>query len=39
MSTTDKIRQLHETLLTQVQALVDGEDWREFLAVATRFHR
>jgi N-terminal domain of anti-restriction factor ArdC len=39
VSTTDKIRQLHETLLTQVQALVDGDDWREFLAVATRFHR
>ncbi len=39
MSTTDKIRQLHETLLSQVQALVDGDDWREFLAVATRFHR
>jgi len=39
MPTTDKIRQLHETLLTQVQALVDGDDWREFLTVASRFHR
>ena len=39
MPTTDKSRQLHETLLTQVQALVDGDDWRQFLAVATRFHR
>lgn len=39
MPTTDKIRQLHETLLTEVQALVDGDDWREFLAVASRFHR
>jgi hypothetical protein len=39
MPTTDKIRQLHETLLTQVQALVNGDDWREFLAVASRFHR
>jgi len=39
VSTTDKIRQLHEQLLTQVQALVDGDDWRAFLAVAPRFHR
>jgi antirestriction protein ArdC len=39
VSTTDKIRQLHEQLLTQVQALIDGDDWRAFLAVATRFHR
>jgi hypothetical protein len=39
MPTADKIRQLHETLLTQVQALAGGDDWQEFLAVATRFHR
>ncbi len=35
----DKAAQLHDRLLTQVQALLDGQDWKQFLAVAARFHR
>ncbi len=35
----DKAAQLHDRLLTQLQALIDGQDWKEFLAVAARFHR
>ncbi len=35
----DKAAQLHDRLLTQLQALLDGQAWKEFLAVAARFHR
>ena len=35
---TDKVRQLHDRLTAQVEALVSGEDWARFLAVASRFH-
>ena len=34
----DKVRQLHDTLTAQVEALVSGEDWARFLTVASRFH-
>ena len=37
-STTDKVRALHDRLTAQVEALVTGEDWARFLAVASRFH-
>jgi len=36
--TADKVRQLHDTLTAQVEALVSGEDWARFLTVASRFH-
>ncbi len=39
MPDNDKVRELHERLLAQVEALVDGEDWRWCLTVAARFHR
>ncbi len=39
MPTTDKVRQLHDQLTAQVESLVEGDDWKEFLAVASRFHR
>ncbi len=35
----DKVRQLHDSLTAQVEALVTGEDWARFLTVASRFHR
>ena len=35
---TDKVRQLHDRLTAQVEALVSGEDWARFLTVASRFH-
>ncbi len=35
----DKVRQLHDSLTAQVEALVSGEDWARFLTVASRFHR
>ncbi|MGI8777661.1 MAG: ArdC family protein [Acidimicrobiales bacterium] len=34
----DKIRQLHDNLTAQVEALVSGDDWARFLTVASRFH-
>ncbi len=34
----DKIRQLHDSLTAQVEALVSGDDWARFLTVASRFH-
>src|SRR4051794_6998074 len=34
----DKVRQLHDSLTAQVEALVSGEDWARFLTVASRFH-
>ena len=39
MPNNDKLAQLHDRLLTQTEALLDSADWREFLAVAARFHR
>ncbi len=39
MSTNDKLAQAHHQLLDQVQALIDSQDWREFLGIASRFHR
>lgn len=39
MADNDKVRELHDRLLAQVEALVEGDDWRRFLAVAARFHR
>jgi hypothetical protein len=41
MSATDKaekVRALQERLVAQVEALVTGEDWARYLAVAARFH-
>ena len=37
-STSDKVLALHEQLTTQIEALVTGDDWAAFLAVASRFH-
>jgi len=34
----DKVRQLHDSLTAQVEALVSGDDWARFLTVASRFH-
>ena len=34
----DKVRALHDSLTAQVEALVSGDDWARFLAVAARFH-
>ncbi len=34
----DKVRQLHDRLTAQVEALVSGKDWARFLTVASRFH-
>ena len=34
----DKVRQLHDSLTAQAEALVSGEDWARFLTVASRFH-
>jgi hypothetical protein len=34
-----KLTQVHDRLLHQLEALVDSQDWREFLSVASRFHR
>ncbi|HVE47717.1 MAG TPA: ArdC family protein, partial [Acidimicrobiales bacterium] len=34
----DKVRELHERLVAQVEALVTGEDWARYLSVAARFH-
>ena len=34
----DKVRELHERLIGQVEALVTGEDWARYLSVAARFH-
>ena len=39
MAKTDKVRELHEQLVAGVEALVDSDRWRAFLAVAARFHR
>ncbi len=39
MPDNDKVRELHDRLLAQVEALVNREDWRRFLTVAARFHR
>jgi len=39
LPSNDKLAQLHDRLLTQTEALLDSQDWREFLAVAARFHR
>ena len=39
MAKTDKVREIHEQLLVGVEGLVDSNRWREFLAVAARFHR
>ena len=36
---TNKVRALHDQLLANVEALVDSDQWRSFLAVAARFHR
>jgi len=35
----DKVRQLHDSLTAQVEALVSGEDWARFLTVASKFHQ
>jgi hypothetical protein len=34
----DKVRELHDRLIAQVEALVTGEDWVRYLTVAARFH-
>ena len=34
----DKVRELHDRLVAQVEALVTGEDWARYLSVAARFH-
>ena len=34
----DKVRELHDRLVAQVEALVSGEDWARYLSVAARFH-
>jgi hypothetical protein len=34
-----KLTQVHDRLLHQLEALVESQDWREFLTVASRFHR
>src|SRR5436853_4113926 len=39
MPATDNLRALHDRLRTQVEALVDSDQWRSFLALAARFHR
>ena len=39
MPDNDKVRELHDRLLSQVESLVNSEDWRRFLTVAARFHR
>ena len=39
MPNTDKVRELHDQLLAGVEALVDSDRWRQFLAVTARFHR
>lgn len=39
MPTTDKLAQLHHRLVTQVEALMDSQAWKEFLDLAARFHR
>lgn len=39
MPTNHKLTQVHDRLADQVQALIDSQDWREFLTVASRFHR
>jgi len=38
MPANAKIRQLHDRLTPQVEALLSGEDCARFLAVASRFH-
>ena len=34
----DKVRELHDRLIAQVEALVTGEDWARYLSMAARFH-
>ncbi len=34
----DKVRELHDRLVAQVEALVTGEDWARYLSVAAQFH-
>ena len=34
----DKVQELHDRLVAQVEALVTGEDWARYLSVAARFH-
>jgi hypothetical protein len=34
----DRVRELHDRLVAQVEALVTGEDWARYLSVAARFH-
>lgn len=36
---TERLAELHATLVARVEALVTGEDWTGFLAQARRFHR
>jgi antirestriction protein ArdC len=36
---TDKLEALHETLTSQVAALVDGDAWQRMLRAAATFHR
>ncbi|HSH22734.1 MAG TPA: ArdC family protein [Acidimicrobiales bacterium] len=33
-----KLIQVHDRLLHQLESLVESQDWREFLSVASRFH-
>ncbi|HEX8770392.1 MAG TPA: ArdC family protein [Acidimicrobiales bacterium] len=35
---SDRVRQLHDSLATEVEALVASDDWTRFLTVASRFH-
>ena len=39
MPANDRLAALHDRLTAQVEALVDSQDWKDFLAVAARFHR
>ena len=39
MPAHDRLAALHDRLTAQVEALVQSQDWKDFLAVAARFHR
>ena len=34
----DKVRELHNRLIAQVEAMVSGEDWARYLSMAAHFH-
>jgi hypothetical protein len=39
MAANDRLAALHDRLTAQVEDLVDSDRWKQFLAVAARFHR